>query len=419
MNRQQLEYFLAVAEHGSLGHAAVAAGVSQPSLSQALGTLEKEMGAALVRRVRRGAVLTPAGHAFVPHARLLLRELRRTGEVIGRPDGGPAGELDLVTTPVLAVDPCAPLLGRFRGLHPEVRVRVQVTGRDAEVPGMLADGRAELGLVCLPLDPDGIVVRALAEHEIMAVFPPGEPPPPDPLPVRWLAGRETVGVTGRSRRRELVGEGRRRGPGQFLQVALGRFRRADHHRAPVQRAGDQVEGQLRVGPGAQFAPLFGRRHDPAGHALLAVPQRLLEGLGEIGVAGRLGLEVGDDLGRDRVAQGAGRDLVQQAQVPLQGAGVGHREAGHRHRRDHVQHQVELGTPAPVHRRLADTGPAGDALDRHAGVADGGQFLEDRRPDGLGHVLPEHGGPGGRAAARTRRRLVGGGGVRRHTAQHRP
>ncbi|GHG99647.1 LysR family transcriptional regulator [Streptomyces rubradiris] len=206
MNRQQLEYFLAVAEHGSLGHAAVAAGVSQPSLSQALGTLEKEMGAALVRRVRRGAVLTPAGRAFVPHARLLLRELRRTGEVIGGPDGGLSGELDLVTTPVLAVDPCAPLLGRFRGLHPEVRVRVQVTDRDAEVPGMLADGRAEVGLAYLPLDTDGIVVRALAEHEIMAVFPPDEPPPPDPLPVRWLAGRETVGVTGHSRQRALVGD---------------------------------------------------------------------------------------------------------------------------------------------------------------------------------------------------------------------
>ncbi|MCZ0204345.1 LysR family transcriptional regulator [Streptomyces sp. UMAF16] len=206
MNRQQLEYFLAVAEHGSLGHAAVAAGVSQPSLSQALGTLEKELGAALVRRVRRGAVLTPAGHAFVPHARLLLRELRRTGEVIGGPDGRPAGELDLVTTPVLAVDPCAPLLGRFRGLHPGVRVRVQVTDRDAEVPGMLADGRAEVGLAYLPLDADGIVVRALAEHEIMAVFPPCEPSPPDPLPVRWLAGRETVGVTGHSRQRALVGD---------------------------------------------------------------------------------------------------------------------------------------------------------------------------------------------------------------------
>ncbi|WP_318199681.1 LysR family transcriptional regulator [Streptomyces sp. SCL15-4] len=206
MNRQQLEYFLAVAEHGSLGHAAVAAGVSQPSLSQALGTLEKELGAALVRRVRRGAVLTPAGRAFVPHARLLLRELRRTGEVLDQLDGRPAGELDLVTTPVLAVDPCALLLGRFRGLHPEVRVRVRVTDRDAEVRDILADGRAEVGVGYLPLDADGIVVRAWAEHEIMAVFPPDEPPLPDPLPVRLLAGRETVGVTGHSRQRELVGD---------------------------------------------------------------------------------------------------------------------------------------------------------------------------------------------------------------------
>ncbi|MEV4342018.1 LysR family transcriptional regulator [Streptomyces sp. NPDC049590] len=205
MNRQQLEYFLAVAEHGSLGHAAAASGVSQPSLSQALGTLEKELGAALVRRVRRGAVLTPAGHAFVPHARLLLRELRRTGDVLDQLDGAPAGELDLVTTPVLAVDPCAPLLGRFRGLHPEVRVRVQVTDRDEEVGGMLADGRAEIGLTYLPLDTEGIAVRVLAEHEIMAVFPPGGPPLPDPLPVRLLAGRETVGVTGHSLQRALLG----------------------------------------------------------------------------------------------------------------------------------------------------------------------------------------------------------------------
>lgn len=108
-----------------------------------------------------------------PHPRLLLRGLRRAGDAVGGLSGELAGELGLVTTTVLAVGPCAALLGRYRGLHPGVRV----TGRDEELPGMLADGCAEVAVTCLPVPERDVAVLKLGEHEIMAVFPGGRARP--------------------------------------------------------------------------------------------------------------------------------------------------------------------------------------------------------------------------------------------------
>lgn len=206
VNRRQLRYFLAVVEHGSLGHAAAALGVAQPSLSQALGVLEKELGAELLHRVSRGAVLTPAGRAFVRHARRLLREMGAARDALARMDGHVAGVLDLVTTPVLAVAPCAALLGRFRRLHPQAQVQVRVAERDDDVCGMLADGRAEVGLGPLPQPADQAIVHEWGAQEILAVFPPDTDPAalPEPLPMAALSGQDVVGVSGTSRQKELV-----------------------------------------------------------------------------------------------------------------------------------------------------------------------------------------------------------------------
>ena len=54
MNLRQLEYFVAIAEQGSLTHAAERLFVSQPSLSQQIQTLEAELGGPLLERLPRG-----------------------------------------------------------------------------------------------------------------------------------------------------------------------------------------------------------------------------------------------------------------------------------------------------------------------------------------------------------------------------
>src|SRR5690606_31476376 len=96
-------------------------------------------------------------------------------------------------------------------------------------------------------------------------------------------------------------ERRRGGPGQGRQVALGRLGVADDDRPPVQRARDEVEGQGVVEAGTQFAAPLGRGDVAEGDPVLALPERRLQGVGDLGVAGRLGLEVEEDLRGDRLA----------------------------------------------------------------------------------------------------------------------
>ncbi len=75
MELRHLRYFLAVAETGSLTEAAEKRlHTSQPSLSRQLKNLEVEVGAELFVRGPRGIALTPAGTAFLDHARLALAQ---------------------------------------------------------------------------------------------------------------------------------------------------------------------------------------------------------------------------------------------------------------------------------------------------------------------------------------------------------
>src|SRR5438270_11822300 len=72
MELRHLRYFIAVVEAGSLTVAARKLHTSQPSLSRQIRDLEDEVGAQLLTRSARGIQLTPAGRAFLDHARLVL-----------------------------------------------------------------------------------------------------------------------------------------------------------------------------------------------------------------------------------------------------------------------------------------------------------------------------------------------------------
>ena len=68
MDLYQIEYFLAIAEYGGFSLAADRLNVSQPSLSNGIKKLEKELGVLLFERGGRRALLTPAGKSFVEQA---------------------------------------------------------------------------------------------------------------------------------------------------------------------------------------------------------------------------------------------------------------------------------------------------------------------------------------------------------------
>src|SRR6202795_65114 len=85
MELRHLRYFVAVAEAGSLTLAAKAKlHTSQPSLSRQIRDLEVEVGAQLLTRGARGIELTPAGRAFLDHARSVLSQIEAATEAARR-----------------------------------------------------------------------------------------------------------------------------------------------------------------------------------------------------------------------------------------------------------------------------------------------------------------------------------------------
>jgi LysR family hca operon transcriptional activator len=82
---RHLRYFVAVAEAGSLTVTAEQKlHTSQPSLSRQIRDLEDEVGAQLLRRSARGIELTPAGRAFLDHARSVLSQVEAAAEAARR-----------------------------------------------------------------------------------------------------------------------------------------------------------------------------------------------------------------------------------------------------------------------------------------------------------------------------------------------
>lgn len=83
LNSKLLEYFLRVAELGSINKAAIDLRISQPALSRNVSLLEHEMGTALFHRSRGGVSLTEPGKLLYDNARPLLRQFTNLKEQVG------------------------------------------------------------------------------------------------------------------------------------------------------------------------------------------------------------------------------------------------------------------------------------------------------------------------------------------------
>ncbi|MFJ3485083.1 LysR substrate-binding domain-containing protein [Pseudomonas sp. NPDC090202] len=143
---RQLEYFVAVAEHGSISAAARARHVSQPSVSIAISQLEETLNDRLFRRqVSRGLELTPAGTRLLSQARDILS---MAAAMSVQADSQPQvlrGNLSLICFQDLGPYYAPRLLSGFRKAHPEVEVTLFETDL-AGVHRSISAGKAELAL---------------------------------------------------------------------------------------------------------------------------------------------------------------------------------------------------------------------------------------------------------------------------------
>jgi DNA-binding transcriptional LysR family regulator len=167
----QLRTFLAVAETASMRVAAERLVISQPAVSAAVSSLERELGVALVARHGRGMRVTAAGAAFAAMVRQslgLLDQAVRSAQSVEAPG---QGGVHVVTVTTAAERLLPPLLAVFRREHPHAKVSVQV-GNRATVWEALHEHSADLVIAGRP--PGSALARVLAKapNRLVVVGPP-------------------------------------------------------------------------------------------------------------------------------------------------------------------------------------------------------------------------------------------------------
>jgi DNA-binding transcriptional LysR family regulator len=172
---RQLEYFLAIVEHGGFSKAAAALHVAQPSLSQAMANLEADLGVALFHRVGRGVVLSEAGQELLEPSRRVLRDLAAVRDTAAALAGLHGGTVEVATMPSPGIEPLTTLIHRFTELHPSVTVSTQAAFTPDEVLSLVRSGACELGLLgsATPVHPAGLDVLHVEDQPFVVVAAPG------------------------------------------------------------------------------------------------------------------------------------------------------------------------------------------------------------------------------------------------------
>jgi DNA-binding transcriptional LysR family regulator len=146
--------------------------LSQPAVSRAVATLEKELRLPLLVRNRDGVSLTEAGSLALTHAREAVRHLTLMRTEVAALAGEVTGTLSLASLPSVTAALVAPQLRAFAERYPAVTIRL-LEGSEEEVRDWLDQGAAEAGVVSLPAR--GLDTAVLGDQDMVAVVPADNP----------------------------------------------------------------------------------------------------------------------------------------------------------------------------------------------------------------------------------------------------
>ncbi|WP_436735770.1 LysR family transcriptional regulator [Streptomyces sp. BBFR102] len=195
MQFQQLLYFVAVAETRHFTRAAETVHVAQPSLSQQIRALERELGADLFLRARGNITLTDAGEALLPLARRILADADTARHEVQELVQLRSGRVRLGATPSLCTGLLPDVLRSYHDRYPGIRLMIEENGSH-DLVRELARGALDLALVVLPLPTPSpaLLTTELLREDLVVISGRGVPPPGGHHPVRIadLAGERLV-----------------------------------------------------------------------------------------------------------------------------------------------------------------------------------------------------------------------------------
>jgi DNA-binding transcriptional LysR family regulator len=245
---RQIRQFVALSDALNFHRAAKALNMSQPPLSISIRKLELELGVALFERQPRGVILTEAGHAALPHARKVLRDIDGMREAINATVDGMGGRLSVgfVGSSVYALLPkVVPL---FRSQRPAVDLRLR-EATTLEIIRGVESGDLDVGVLRTPvLDSGEVTLEALYREEMILLLPPDHP----------LGGREALRLED-LREEPFIGHDRTRLP-NYWNLQLSAFESAGFQPKIVEEAAHlhTLIALVESGIGMALAPAVSR-----------------------------------------------------------------------------------------------------------------------------------------------------------------
>ncbi|MFH8368843.1 LysR family transcriptional regulator [Streptomyces sp. NPDC018031] len=178
MQLHQLRYFTAVADTRHFTRAAELLHIAQPSLSQQIRTLERELGAELFHRARGHITLTDAGEALLPLARQILADTETAHREVQEVAQLRRGRVRLGAPPSLCASLVPDVLRAFHHRYPGIELLVD-EGGSKDLVRTLAAGGLDLALIITPLagGAPALATTELLGEDLVVVSAPNAPAP--------------------------------------------------------------------------------------------------------------------------------------------------------------------------------------------------------------------------------------------------
>ena len=165
---KQLESFVLVVTRGSLTAAAHAEGVAPAIMGRRLDALEERLGVKLLLRTTRRITLTHEGSAFLEDCQRLLADLANAEASVSAGGVKASGHLRITAPAGFGRRRVAPLVPKFRELHPEVTISLNLSDRVVDIAGEVYDCAVRVGDM-----PDSSLVSVrLADNRRLCVATP-------------------------------------------------------------------------------------------------------------------------------------------------------------------------------------------------------------------------------------------------------
>jgi len=170
MELHQLRYFIAIVETGSFSKAAKRCYVTQPSLSQQIIKLEKELGRKLFDRLGSKVVLTDTGNSLLPRARRIIQETREIESEIRDDKASNNGFLSVGMIPTIAPF-LLPLCHRkFKKKFPKAVIQIHENLTE-NLLQMLIGFKIDIGIMSLPINSELVEYKKLFDDPLILSVP--------------------------------------------------------------------------------------------------------------------------------------------------------------------------------------------------------------------------------------------------------